>query len=102
MDEKPDVNEDVAENPDDSGTLRYNRIIETPVDELFDLLGEMDARKMLRLISKYCLAKSLTEKSIVPENTRMELLKEAGRDTRALIKDFSGDGDDDDRGPFSG
>lgn len=97
MSETPDKNDGIEEITD---------VTQSTVGDLFKRLRKMSARSKVSLILDYCSAKAMSEAGEdgkpLTDNTRMEFLKEAGRDGRALIKDFSGDGDDEDRGPFPG
>jgi len=78
--------------------LTYGQITESTVEELFDRFKKMRSEDRINVVSSICLAKALSNSAeIKHEDTRLEYLKEYGRNERAMLKsDGGGNSDDDD------
>lgn len=78
----------------------YKEITEPKVSDLFGQFIKMATVDRINIITAYCLAKALSDDEktrLTHEETRIEYLKEAGRNERSILKsDGGGNSDDDD------
>ena len=75
----------------------YDEIVEATVPDLFQKLKVMPRDSRLNVVSSYLLANALSNKSeIKNEDTKLEFLKEYGRNERAMSAEGGGSKDDDD------
>ncbi len=90
----------MSDNDQNSGTsnhIEYDELVESSVGDLFNRYSNMSIRKRMEETDAYCLANALSTHSEQNDETRLEYIKEAGRNARALIKsDEGGSGDPDD------
>lgn len=92
---------DEAVASDSTDDLGYEGIIESSVEDLFHRFRKMSPQNRINEVSSICLAKSLSKHSgLENEDTKLEYLKEYGRNERAVLKSDGGGGNDDDDGMF--
>jgi hypothetical protein len=95
-------NSDAPETGSDND-LTLDQIQEKSVGELFDRFKKMRSEERINEMTAYCLARTFSKPSdedgIKNEDTRIEYLKEAGRNERAMLKS-DGTGLDDDEDPL--
>lgn len=95
----------MAENPENAGAsetesaqdLSYDEITESSVADLFARFKKMRSEDRINEVSAFCLATALSNTSKVKnEDTRLEYLKEYGRNERTMLKSDSVGGNDED------
>lgn len=74
----------------------YDEIVESTVPDLFQKFKIMPRDSRLNVVSSYLLANALSSQSSMPAETKVEYLKEYGRNERAMAADSGGSKDDDD------
>jgi len=89
--------------PEPVEDLNYNQLVESSVGDLFDRFKKMKTPDRINEVTAYCLARALAGagmkdiEELTNEETRLEYIKEAGRNERSMIKsDGAGLNDDDD------